>query len=129
MAVCPLPTYSSLLHPLAAWCLDTFGEGPPMLVGVAFGDTQVRFHPIELCDLDPLHDLAGLIAPDDWDALVVIAPTCEAQRQTPNGTVAHAVDRTGRSATELDDPCGHRRSLHVLRGRLHDTCLTVLAGC
>jgi hypothetical protein len=124
MSPCPFPTYSSLLRPLALWCLDTFGEGPPMLIGVSLGGMAAHFQPIELCDEDPVDDMADLLAPDRWDVLVVVAPT-EAGSEIRGGTVAHAVDRFGASATELDDFCGRRRSLRMLRGRLHEACLEV----
>lgn len=123
MSPCPLSAYSPLLHPLARWCLDTFGEGPPMLVGVVLGDDTVRFQPVELDEVDPIDDLADLAAPDPWDVLVVIASTAEIDGSSAAGTVAHAIDRYGASATELDEPCGRRRTLRLIRGRLHDACV------
>lgn len=125
MSPCPLPAYSSLLQPLASWCLDTFGEGPPVLVGVELGSPSVLFHPVELDDDDPIDHLADLAAPDRWDVLVFVADTGQLDDNMRRGTVAHAVDRLGCSATELDETCGRRRSLRHGRGRLHDACLEV----
>jgi hypothetical protein len=123
MSPCPLSVYSGLLRPLASWCLDTFGEGPPMLVGVVLDAANVRFQPVELGEDDPLDDLADLAAPEPWDVLVVIAATADVDAHMRRGTVAHAVDRHGGSATELDEWCGRRRSLRARGGRLHDACL------
>lgn len=122
---CPFPAYAPLLRPLAAWCLDTFGEGPPMLVGVILGEVNVRFQPVELRESDPIDELADLAAPDPWDVVVVVADTTDLEIDLRRGTVAHAVDRLGASATELDEWCGRRRSLRVLHGRLHDACVEV----
>ncbi|MDW3177920.1 MAG: hypothetical protein R8J94_11070 [Acidimicrobiia bacterium] len=123
MSPCPLSAYAALLQPLANWCLDTFGDGPPMLIGVVLGDAKVHFHPVELDDEHPIDDLADLAAPDRWDVLVVVAPTAEIDCRVGRGTVAHAVDRFGASATELDEPCGRRRALRLVRGTLHDACI------
>jgi hypothetical protein len=128
MSPCPLPTYSSLLRPLALWCLDTFGEGPPMLIGVTLGNENVHFQPVELHEADPIDDLSGLVAPEPWDVVVVVAPTDEIDLERHSGTVAHAVDRLGWSATELDEWCGRRRSLRTFRGRLHNACVKVFEG-
>ena len=70
-------------------------------------------------------DLSDLAAPEPWDVIVVVAETAEIESVTHPGTVAHAVDRQGSSATELDEWCGRRRSLRLVRGRLHDACLDV----
>lgn len=123
MSPCPLSVYSGLLQPLASWCLDTFGEGPPVLVGVVLGDANVRFHAVELDEADPIDDLADLAAPDPWDVLVVVASTVTMNGTPGRGIVAHAVDRFGASATELDESCGRRRTLRLVRGVLHDVCL------
>lgn len=123
MSLCQLTTRLSVLRPLALWCLDTFGEDSPMLVGVRLAAKKVHFHPIALSEEDPLTDLAGLAAPHDWDIVVVVAQTAELDSPHSGGTIAHAVDRFGGSATELDDWCGRRRSLRTLRGSLHLICL------
>lgn len=123
MSPCPLSACSGLLQPLANWCLDTFGEGPPMLVGVVFGGVTVTFHAVELDEADPVGDLAELAAPDPWDVLVVVAATSTIDGAFSTGVVAHAVDRFGASATELDEACGRRRTLRLVRGALHDACV------
>ena len=122
MSLQPLAPNLSVLRPLALWCLDTFGDDAPMLIGIGFDDEQVYFHPVELSIHDPLGDLAGLAAPSDWDVLVVVAEVRTLDGPRLGGTIAHAVDRLGGCATELDDGCGHRRSLRALRGSLHATC-------
>jgi len=94
-----------------------------MLVGVELGDPNVQFHAVELDDFDPIDDLADLAAPDSWDLVVVVAPTTETGDRIGLGTVAHATDRSGASATELDEACGRRRSLRLVRGALHDACV------
>ncbi len=118
---CPLNARQSVLRPLALWCLDTFSEDHPMLVGIHLAADKVHFNPVQLSDEDPLTDLGGLAAPLDWDVLVVVATTSTLDSPHSGGTIAHAVDRFGGSATELDDWCGRRRSLHTLRGSLHST--------
>ena len=125
MSPCPFSAYAGLLRPLATWCLDTFGGGPPMLIGIVLGEENVRFQPVELGPDDPVDDLADLAAPEPWDVIVVVAETAEIESVPQPGTVAHAVDRHGSSATELDEWCGRRRSLRLVRGRLHDACLDV----
>ncbi len=127
MSLQPLAPNLSVLRPLALWCLDTFGEDAPMLVGIQLADEHVRFHPVQLSD-DPLDDLAGLAAPSDWDVAVVVAHTETINSQRLSGTIAHAVDRFGSCATELDDDCGRRRSLRTVRGSLHSACLTLFVG-
>lgn len=125
MSPCPLSAYSGLLRPLATWCLDTFGEGPPILIGVIFGETNVRFQPVELDDDDPLADLRRLAAPDSWEVVVIVVSTTLLGARPANGIVAHAVDRFASSATELDEACGRRRSLHTIGGPLHDASLAL----
>lgn len=110
------------------WLLDTFGDGPPMLVGVEFGHPKVRFHPVRLDPDDPLDTMAGLAAPDSWDVLGVVVEASDALGRAHAGAVAHCVDREGMSATELDESCGRRRSLRAVRGRLHDACMELLHG-
>ena len=119
---CQLSAHSSLLRPVALWCLDTFGDDAPMLVGVGMGPDNVHFHPVQLSPDDPLADLAGLTAPDDWDVVVAVVPTRDTDAPYGDGVLAHAVDRFGASATEIDDWCGHRRPLRSARGRLHSLC-------
>ncbi len=114
-----------MLGSLAAWCLDTFGDDAPMLIGVRLGDERAGFHPVQLGDIDPVEDLAGLRAPDDWDAAVVVVPAQQAHGARISGVLAHAVDRNSHSATYLDEPCGHRRALHAPTGILHDLCLAL----
>lgn len=94
-----------------------------MLIGVVLDAANVRFHPVELGEDDPIDDLADLAAPDPWDVLVVVAATSDVDSHMRHGTIAHAVDRLGGSATELDESCGRRRSLRAHGGRLHDACL------
>lgn len=96
-----------------------------MLVGVILGGDQVRLEPIELDETDPINDLADLAAPERWDALVVVAETVALDTTLGRGTVAHAVDRFTMSATEHDEWCGRRRSLRLIRGRLHDACVEI----
>jgi len=122
MFLCQFSARTSLLRPLATWCLDTFGEDAPMLVGVRLGPDAVHFQPIQLGEDDPLNDLAGLAAPSDWDVAVVVAPA-HSTELPHGGVVAHAVDRDGSSATELDEFCGRRRPLKTIRGVLHTRCV------
>ena len=122
---CHLNAHLSVLRPLAIWCLDTIGEDAPMLVGVQLAEGNVHFRPVQLSSNDPIADLSGLAAPSDWDALVVVTETTALNTTPANGVLAHAVDRFGGCATELDDACGHRRSLRTLRGSLHSTCLAL----
>ena len=96
-----------------------------MLVGVVLGDAKVQFHAVELAEADPIDDLADLAAPDPWDVLVVVASTAEIDGRLGHGIIAHAVDRFGASATELDESCGRRRTLRLVRGALHDACVEV----
>ena len=119
---CQLSTHSSLLRPVAQWCLDTFGDDAPMLIGVAMGPDKVSFHPVQLSCDDPLTDLAGLAAPIDWDVVVAVVPTRDVDAPYGDGILAHSADRHGASATEIDDWCGHRRPLRSARGRLHALC-------
>lgn len=123
---CPLWTHTALLRPIALWSLDTFGDDPPMLIGVEFGSSRVRFHPVFLDPEDPIDTMADLIAPDEWDVLAVVANAYDVSAQRTHGVIAHAVDRAGRAATELDQPCGQRRPLRSFGGRLHDACLEML---
>ena len=125
---CPLSAHSALLRPVAMWLLDTFGDGPPMLVGVEFTSPKVKFHPVRLHASDPLDTMAGLTAPDSWDVVGVVVEARDALGRSHAGVVAHCVDREGRSATELDEACGRRRALRTVRGRLHDACLELLFG-
>ena len=127
MSLCPLSPATSVLRPLAMWCLDTFGDGPPMLVGVMLGADKVHMHPIELAD-DPLLDMTNLVAPDEWDFLVLVASATTIGSRFDGGTISHAVDRNGGSATELDEWCGRRRSLRLIRGQLHDACVAVFVS-
>jgi len=125
MSLCQFSAHSAALHPIANWCLDTFGEGYPMLIGVSFAAEHVNFHPVELWEGDPLSDLESLIAPASWDVVVIVATTEQFNHRAAGGIVAHAVDRAGQTATTLDEPCGRRRTLRTLRGRLHDVCLAL----
>jgi len=122
MLPCPQSIYRSILGPLANWCLDTFAADAPMLVGVELGEDTFGLHPVHLDEADPLRDLAELVAPDDWDAAVVVLAAQDAHGGRMSGTLAHAVDRHGQSATYLDEDCGRRRPLYHARGRLHDRC-------
>lgn len=129
MSPCPLSAYSGLLRPLAAWCLDTFGEGPPMLIGVVFGESNVVFQPVELDEHDPIDDLHTLAAPDPWEVLVIVVTTTQLGTRPSDGVVAHAIDRFGSAATELDEPCGRRRSLRSVGGPLHDASVALFRHC
>lgn len=129
MSPSPLSPCAGLLRPLTAWCLDTFGEGPPMLIGVTLHRSSVTFHPIELDDDDPVADLAGLAAPDPWDVLVILAPATELGGGRLEGIIAHAIDRFGSSATELDEASGRRRSLNAVGGPLHEAGLALFGRC
>ncbi len=119
---CPLWTHTALLRPVAVWTLDSFGEDPPMLVGVELATPSVKFHPVYLDEADPLDTMSGLVAPDSWDLLSVVVEAHDAGGRLHNGVLAHVIDRAGRSATELDEWCGRRRSLRAFNGRLHDAC-------
>ena len=116
-----------MLRPIALWSLDTFGEDPPMLIGVRFDADQVRFFPAPLDPFDPVASMADLNIADDWDVLAVVTDAHEAGAKVREGVLAHCVDRAGRSATELDDWCGRRRALRAIRGPLHDACLELFS--
>ena len=123
---CPLGQNTALLRPIALWSLDTFGDDAPVLVGVDLGHPKVSFHPIFLEFDDPIDTMAGLIAPDTWDVIVVIADALDVSARQIEGVIAHAVDRWGNTATEIDQYCGQRRPLRAVGGRLHDACLELL---
>lgn len=119
------------------WLLDTFGDGQPdvvgnhgapMLVGVELGSPKVAFHPVLLDLMDPIDTMAGLVAPDSWDVVGVVLDAWDGLGRSHTGRLAHCVDRDGRSATELDEWCGRRRSLRAVHGRLHDACMELLHG-
>ena len=98
-----------------------------MLIGVRFDTDRARFFPVPLDPFDPIASMADLVIPDDWDVLAVVTGAYEAGSRVSEGVLAHCVDRLGRSATELDDWCGRRRAMRVVRGHLHDACLEVFA--
>ena len=123
---CPLSTHTALLRPIARWSLDTFGGDPPMLVGVSLANPKALFHPISLDPFDPVTSIDQLVAPTSWDLVVVIVEALETGSEVRDGIVAHAVDRAGRSATELDDWCGRRRALRSRHGRLHKAAVQLL---
>ena len=106
--------------------LDTFGDDPPMLVGVELASPNVSFHPVYLDEDDPIDTMAGLVAPDSWDLLAVVVEAFDTFGRVSSGVVSHCIDRDGRSATELDEWCGRRRSLRTFNGRLHEACKEVL---
>lgn len=99
-----------------------------MLIGVEFASPHVQFHPVYLDEEDPLDTLVGLIAPRSWDVLAVVVEAYDTFGRVSSGVVSHCVDREGRSATELDEWCGRRRSLRTFRGRLHDACTELFAA-
>ena len=124
---CPLWTHAPRLRPVALWLLDTFGDDPPMLVGVQFTEPKALFFPVELDPADPMASMADLIVPDSWDVLAVVVETQEIGSASPDGVISHAIDRAGRSATELDERCGRRRKLHARNGKLHQACLELFS--
>ncbi len=127
MYPCPLWNHNRLLRPIAVWSLDTFGGEPPILIGCTLRERNARFIPVPLDPFDPVEAMADLIIPDEWDVLAVVTNTHDAGPRVRDGIVAHCVDRAGRSATELDEWCGRRRSLTTVGGRLHDACLELFS--
>ena len=123
---CPLSTNHALLRPIAIWTLDTYGDDPPMLVGVELGSPTVSFHPIYLDDEDPLVTIDSIVAPPSWDLVVAVVEAYDAFDRVHSGQVVHCVDNEGRSATVMDDWCGRRRTLQAFTGRLHHACVAVL---
>lgn len=123
---CPLGRNTALLRPIALWSLDTFGDDSPVLIGVDLGHPKVSFHPVFLDVDDPVDNLADFIAPETWDVVVVVAEARDVSSHRSHGLIAHAVDRAGETATELDQYCGQRRPLRSFGGRLHDACLELL---
>ncbi len=123
MSPVPFPVTASLLAPISEWCLDTFEELSPLLVGAHFGAEQISFHPVELDPVDPLSDLCGLIADPDWDVVVLIVDVLHAHDGAhlwgiEEGQLAHGRDRTGASVTLLDLDRGPRRTLRQPHGTL-----------
>lgn len=122
---CKLSANASLLRPIALWSLDTFEQNTPVLIGVEFTSPKISFHPVVLAESNPFDTLAGLLAPPTWDVLVVVIDGFDLVSRVRSGVIAHCVDRSGQSATEMDDRCGRRRSLYSSGGILHTACLEI----
>lgn len=134
MSPVPFPLAASLLRPLASWCLDTFEGLDPLLVGVDFRDDTVGLHPIHLDQIDPLHDITSLRAPDDWDAAVLLVDVIHASVAVRNwismtGIIAVAADRTGQTAAQLDLGTGSRTPIDRGLGPLARVCTEFLEPC
>lgn len=125
MLPCSQSIYRSILGPLVNWCLDTFGEDAPVLIGVHLGPEHMQLHHTELSIVDPIRDLASRRASDDWDVVIVVLETARIDGLPHSGVVAHAMDRHGQSATVLDEQCGRRRPLRHPSGWLHRVTLSL----
>ena len=126
---CHSAANASLLRPIARWTLDVFGDDSPMLVGVSLVEPKAQFEPVFLHPFDPLSSLAEMLAPPTWDVLTLVVDGHDiAARSFGDAVIAHTVDRSGRSATEVDLYCGQQRSLSAVSGRLHTACLQVFDG-
>ena len=116
MSPVPFPATAPLLAPITEWCLDTFEELSPLLIGAHFGADNVSFIPVELDPVDPLSDLDGLMADPTWDVVVLIVDVLHTHdRSQPfgaqEGLLAHGCDRERLSITLLDVGRGPRRTL------------------
>lgn len=116
----------AMLAPLASWALSTLDPSPPKLVGVEAAEDAVTMHVIELDRRDPLDDLAGLVAPDAWDAAVIVSEATALRLGTPASArhvqVAHAVDRRHHGATEYRSRSGTTSSIRRSVGLLDELC-------
>ena len=127
MSPTPFPATAPLLGPVTEWCLDTFDELAPLLVGVEFTSENACFHPVELDPVDPVSDLIGMRADPDWSAAIVIVDVLHSpgqcgQDNIDDGLLAFGCDRAGASTTRLDYPNGSRRVLRHPQGPLETVC-------
>lgn len=104
----------------------------PFLFGVDTAADTLRLHPVPLDPADPIADLETLVAPAEWDLVVVSLDavlrrlaTCGDRALTP-ARVTHGVTRGGGSATRTE-PALTSATLSAICGPLQRACEQVLA--